>query len=122
MNTLTYKGYTARIDFDERDNLLVGRLLGLRDRVSFHAENVADLRAAFIEAVDDYLETCAHIGKSPEKPASGRLMLRVPPEVHSAALIAAQAAGQSLNQWASQVLKDAAQSRAPLDQRYQRGV
>lgn len=112
MNTLTYRGYTARIDFDERDNLLVGRLLGLRDRISFHAENVADLRAAFIEAVDDYLETCEHIGKSPEKPASGRLMLRVPPEVHSAALIAAQAAGQSLNQWASQVLKHATESRA----------
>ena len=122
MNTLTYKGYTARIDFDERDNLLVGRLLGLRDRVSFHAENVADLRAAFIEAVDDYLETCARLGKSPEKPASGRLMLRVPPEVHSAALIAAQAAGQSLNQWASKILQDAAQAHSPLNQRYQRGV
>ncbi len=108
MNTMTYKGYTARIEFDERDNLFVGRLLGVRDIVSFHADNVADLRAAFEEAVDDYLETCAKIGKTPEKPASGKLMLRIPPEVHSAALVAAQAAGTSLNQWAAKVLKEAA--------------
>ncbi|AHF04069.1 HicB [Marichromatium purpuratum 984] len=108
MNSMHDKGYTARIDFDERDDCFVGRLLGLRDRVSFHAASVADLRAAFEEAVEDYLETCASIGKTPEKPASGRLMLRVPPEVHSAALIAAQAAGQSLNQWATQVLRVAA--------------
>ncbi|MCX7691960.1 type II toxin-antitoxin system HicB family antitoxin [Tepidimonas taiwanensis] len=108
MNTMTYKGYTARIEFDDRDNILVGRLLGIQDIVSFHADNVADLRTAFEEAVDDYLETCAKLGKKPEKPASGRLMLRVPPEVHSAALVAAQAAGTSLNQWAAKVLAQAA--------------
>ena len=110
MNTMTYKGCTARVEFDERDNILVGRLLGIADIVSFHADNVRALRAAFKEAVDDYLEACAKIGKRPEKPVSGKLMLRVPPEVHGAALIAAQAAGKSLNQWAAEVLKNAAQN------------
>lgn len=110
MNTMTCKGYTARIEFDERNNIFVGRLLGIRDIVSFHADNVADLRAAFEEAVDDYLETCAKLGKPAEKPASGRLMLRIPPEVHGAALIAAQAAGTSLNQWAAKVLAEAARA------------
>lgn len=108
MNTMTYKGYTARIEFDDRDNTLVGRLLGIVDIVSFHADNVAELRAAFEEAVEDYLETCAKVGKSPEKPASGKLMLRVPAEVHASALIAAQASGKSLNQWATEVLNQAA--------------
>jgi predicted HicB family RNase H-like nuclease len=108
MNALTYKGYTARIEFDDRDNILVGRLLGIRDIVSFHADNVPELRAAFEESVDDYINTCAKLGKSAEKPASGKLMLRVPPEVHSAALVAAQAAGTSLNQWAAKVLAEAA--------------
>lgn len=108
MNTMHYKGYTARVEFDERDNILVGRLLGIQDIVSFHADNVADLRAAFEEAVDDYLETCARVGKKPERPASGKLMLRVPPEVHAAATVAAQAAGKSLNQWAAEVLAQAA--------------
>ena len=60
--------------------------------------DVAGLRAAFEEAVDDYIDACAKIGKTPEKPASGKLMLRVPPEVHSAALIAALASGVSLQQ------------------------
>lgn len=107
-NAMTYKGYTACIEFDDRDNILVGRLLGIHDLISFHADNVAELHAAFEEAVDDYLETCEKIGKSPEKPSSGKLMLRVPPEVHSAALIAAQSSGVSLNQWATKVLKEAA--------------
>ena len=108
MNTMTFKGYTARVEIDARDNILVGRLLGLRDIVGFHADDVAGLRIAFEEAVDDYIETCAKLGKTPEKPASGRLMLRVAPEVHSAALIAAQAGGVSLNQWAGKVLQQAA--------------
>ena len=108
MNTMTYKGYTSRIDFDDRDDLLVGRLLGIQDVVSFHADSVAQLRDAFHEAVDDYLQTCEKIGKPPQKPASGKLMLRIPPEVHGAALIAAQAAGKSLNQWAAEVLASAA--------------
>ncbi len=108
MNTMTFKGYTARVEIDDRDNILVGHLLGLRDIVGFHADDVAGLRAAFEEAVDDYIETCAKVGKTPEKPASGRLMLRVAPEVHSAALIAAQASGVSLNQWAAKVLQQAA--------------
>jgi predicted HicB family RNase H-like nuclease len=107
MNTMRYKGYTARVEFDERDNILVGRLLGIQDMVSFHADNVADLRAAFEEAVDDYLEACARVGKKPQRPASGKLMLRVPPEIHAAAAVAAQAAGKSLNQWAAEVLAQA---------------
>lgn len=108
MNTMTYKGYTARIEFDDRNEVFVGHLLGIRDVVGFHADNVPELRSAFEESVDDYLETCAKIGKSPEKPASGKLMLRLPPEVHGAALVAAQAAGTSLNQWAAKVLAEAA--------------
>ncbi len=107
MNTLTYQGYTARIEFDDRDNILVGRLLGIQDIVGFHADNVADLRLAFEEAVDDYLEACEKVGKSPEKPYSGKLMLRVPPEVHAHAAMMAEAHGKSLNQWAAEVLGNA---------------
>jgi predicted HicB family RNase H-like nuclease len=108
MSTMIFKGYTARVEIDARDNVLVGHLLGMRDIVGFHADDVAGLRAAFEEAVTDYLDACAKLGKPPEKPASGKLMLRVAPEIHSAALIAAQASGVSLNQWAAKVLQTAA--------------
>ncbi|MDP2834965.1 MAG: type II toxin-antitoxin system HicB family antitoxin [Pseudomonadota bacterium] len=107
MNTMTHKGYTARIEYDERDNLFAGRILGLRAMISFHGETVDELRKEFTAAVEDYLSDCLQQGITPEKPTSGKLMLRVPPEVHSAALIAAQSAGKSLNQWATEVLKNA---------------
>ena len=107
MNTLIHKGYTARIDFDERDNLFVGRVLGLHAMISFHGETVAELRTACETAIDEFLLDCQEQGIRPEKPASGKLMLRVPPEIHGAALVAAQAAGKSLNQWATDVLEEA---------------
>lgn len=109
MNTMTYKGYAARIEYSDEDACFIGHIAGIVDVVGFHADNVQELRAAFAEAVEDYLKTCAKIGRPAQKPASGRLMLRVPPEVHSAALVAAQVSGQSLNQWATQALRHAAE-------------
>ena len=107
MNTMSHRGYTARVEFDERDNIFVGRVLGIRNMISFHGETVAELRREFEAAVDDYLRDCKQQGLKPEKPASGKLLLRVPPEVHGAALVAAQAAGKSLNQWATELLQEA---------------
>ena len=109
MNTMTYKGYTARVEYDERDNIFAGRILGIRSIVSFHGQTVAELRAEFELAVKDYLADCKQQGINPEKPASGKLLLRVPPEIHGRALVAAQAAGKSLNQGATEVLQHAAQ-------------
>ena len=109
MNTMQHKGYTARIDYDERDNILVGRVLGIRAIISFHGETVSEVRREFETAIEDFLNDCQDQGIKPEKPASGKLMLRVPPQVHGAALVAAEAAGKSLNQWATEVIQSAAQ-------------
>lgn len=108
---MSYKGYVARIEFDERDNLLIGRLLGVRSIISFHGETVGELRAEFENAVDDYVRECEELGIKPEKPASGKLLLRVPPEIHGKALVVAQSAGKSLNQWAVEVLRSAVQAK-----------
>ena len=107
-NTMTYKGYAARIDYDDEDGIFTGRIAGIRDTVGFHADTVADLRAAFHEAVDDYLDTCARIGKEPQRAFSGQVMFRVSPDVHRRAALAAELAGKSLNQWAEDVLDRAA--------------
>jgi predicted HicB family RNase H-like nuclease len=112
MNTMTYKGYTARVEYDERDHLFIGRVFGLRTMISFHGETVNHLRRELKTAVDDYLADCEASGLRPEKPASGKIMLRVPPNVHGAALVAAQASGKSLNQWATEVLEKAAEQGA----------
>ena len=107
MSTMTFKEYAARIEYSDEDGCFIGHIAGIKDVIGFHAETVKDLRAAFEEAVDDYLATCAKLGRAPQKPYSGKLMLRVPPEVHARAAMMAQAHGVSINQWASDVLAHA---------------
>lgn len=111
MSVMGYRGYKARIDFDPSDEIFVGHLLGINDVVGFHGDTVDGLKAAFHEAVDGYLSDCAKIGKEPEKPFSGRMMFRVDPQVHAAAVLAAQVAGKSLNQWAEEALRRAAEKK-----------
>ena len=110
MSNMNYKGYTARIEFSENDGVFWGKVLGLpaSTRISFEGETVAQLTQDFHNAVDFYVADCEKNGKEALNPASGKMMLRVAPEVHSAALIAAQASGVSLNQWAAGVLQAAA--------------
>lgn len=109
MSTLMYKGYMARVEFDAEDEIFVGHIAGINDVVGFHAENSHELKRAFQGAVDDYLETCAAAGKTPEKPYSGKMMLRIDPKVHARAALAAQLAGMSMNQWGEKVLREAAE-------------
>lgn len=108
MSVMTYRGYAARVEYDPEDRIFVGHLAGIRDIVGFHGMSVDGLEQAFHETVDDYLAACETLGQTPERPASGKLMLRVPPETHAAALRSAELAGKSLNQWAAEVLARAA--------------
>lgn len=101
---MTYLGYSARVEYDDEDGIFTGRIAGIRDGVGFHADSVAELREAFHEAVEDYLEACTRIGKEPQKAFSGQMMFRVKPELHRRAVVAAELAGKSLNQWAEDVL------------------
>jgi len=110
MGVMTYKGYSARVEYDAEDRIFVGHLAGIRDTVGFHGTSVDELEQAFHEAVDDYLDACEKLGQEPNRPASGKMMLRIPPEIHHAAIVAAETSGKSLNQWATEALKKAAAS------------
>ncbi|AHJ69333.1 type II toxin-antitoxin system HicB family antitoxin [Granulibacter bethesdensis] len=107
-NMMTYKGFSARIEYDDDDGIFFGQIAGIRDGVGFHADTVQGLRAAFHEAVEDYIDVCKTTGKEPQKPYSGRMMFRVSPDVHRRAAIAAELSGKSLNQWAEDVIANAA--------------
>ena len=107
MNTMTYKGYAARIEYSDEDECFVGHIAAIDDVVGFHGESVRELRQAFEEAVDDYLETCRKLNRSPQKSYSGNLMLRVPPETHAAVATAAEVSGKSINQWAIETFEKA---------------
>lgn len=106
-NTISYRGYTASMVFDPEDKILVGRVLDIGDVIAFHGESVKEFEANFHTVVDGYIAACEAVDDKPEKPASGRLMLRVAPKIHAAALRAAARSGQSLNKWAEQALNEA---------------
>ena len=105
---MTYKGYAARIEFDERDNIFVGKVIGIVDSITFHGDTVRKLKDDFQAAIDHYIADCAAKGRVPLKAASGKMMLRVSPEIHARALTVAKAPGKSLNQWVEEVLDRAA--------------
>jgi predicted HicB family RNase H-like nuclease len=106
-NLMQHRGYTASMTFDTEDKVIVGRVLDIDDILTFHGESVAEFEANFHRVVDDYIAACEALGSEPEKPASGKMMLRVSPEVHAASLKAAALGGTSLNRWAEQALKTA---------------
>ncbi len=105
MNTMSYKGFAARVEYSEDDGCFVGHLAGIRDVIGFHGESVAVLRAAFEEAVEDYLATCHTLGKEPNRPFSGQFRLRLDPGLHARAAIAAETHGKSLNAWVSEAIE-----------------
>ena len=108
MNMMKYKDYIARIEYDEEDHIFVGHLAGIKDIVGFHGITVDELEGAFHESVDNYIAISEETGRPVQKPYSGKLMLRVSPEVHAAVATAAEVHGKSINQWASDVLDKAA--------------
>lgn len=107
MNMMTHQGYTARIEYSDEDGCFVGHIAGIRDVVGFHGESVKELRNAFVEAVDDYLETCERLGRTPQKPYSGKVMLRIDPMLHARAAALAEAEGKSLNAWTQEQIRKA---------------
>lgn len=106
-SVLKHRGYLARVEFDADDGIFVGHVAGIEDAIGFHADNVEALVAAFRDAVDDYLESCARLGKAPDKPLSGKVFIRATPELHARAAVAAKLAGKSLNQFGVEALEKA---------------
>lgn len=106
-----YKGYSGSIEFDDEDMVFHGRVLGLRDIVTFEAQSAEELVKAFHGSVDDYLAFCKERGLEPQKPYSGKLALRTTPQIHALLSKAATNDGKSINQWISDTLEKVARKR-----------
>ncbi|MDR9387543.1 MAG: type II toxin-antitoxin system HicB family antitoxin [Balneolaceae bacterium] len=104
---LNYKGYHGHVDFDEEAGLFHGEVLDLRDVITFQGKSVAELEQAFRDSIDDYLEFCKQEEVEPDRPFSGRLMLRLPTDVHRNVYIKAKNEGKSLNEYISEKLSTA---------------
>lgn len=104
---LKYKGYAGHVEFDDEAGIFHGEVLDLRDAITFQGKSVEELELAFRDSIDDYLEFCEERGEKPEKPFSGRLMLRLPPGLHREVYTRARREGKSLNQWITEKLEQA---------------
>ncbi len=103
-----YRGYSTRAQVDAEEGVIFGRVLGIGPVIGFHGQDMDEFKTTFAEAVDEYLADCEQDGVDPDKPYSGKVMFRVRPEVHRAAVIAAELQGRSLNDFAEQALVKAA--------------
>lgn len=107
MFVMQYKNYTGQVEFDDEAGLFHGEVVNLRDVITFQGTSVSELREAFSDSVEDYLEFCAELGEAPEKPVSGKFVLRVSPALHRQIADAAAREGKSLNSWAGDALEKA---------------
>lgn len=102
-NVITYRGYIGSVEFSEEDNLLFGKVLGIRALISYEGSSAADLIADFHGAVDEYLATCPE----PEKPYKGSFNVRITPELHREAAVTAMKSGTTLNAFVESAIRQA---------------
>ena len=101
---MKYKGYQARIEYSDEDQCFVGRVIGIRDMISFHGNSVEEVKIEFHGMIDFYLEDCAKLGRDPAKSFSGKFVLRLSSDEHKELALEAERKGQSLNQLVRQKL------------------
>jgi predicted HicB family RNase H-like nuclease len=104
---LSYKGYSGRVEFDDEARIFHGEVIDTRDVITFQGTTVEEIEKAFRGSVDDYLEFCRERGEKPDKPFSGKFVLRIPSDLHHKLYLEASRSGKSLNSWLVEVIKDA---------------
>ena len=110
MAMIEYKGYRATVDFDDEAMVFYGEVIDLKDVITFQGESVKELEQAFHDSVDDYLEFCRERGEKPEKPYSGKFVVRISPALHRAITLCAAEHQESVNTYVSDVLEEAVEA------------
>jgi len=104
-STMSYKEYHGSVEFSDEDNVFFGRIIGINDRITYEGDNVTSLRKDFQDAVEEYLETCAHIGKEPEKTYKGTFNVRISPTLHKDLAIYSAIHGKTLNSTVEEAIR-----------------
>ena len=105
-NTIKYKGYHAVIEYSSEDEMLIGSVIGIQDSLNFHGVSLGEITQAFHDSIDGYLEMCEEIGRSPDKTYKGSFNVRISPELHRKAAIAAECEGITLNQLVQNAIEE----------------
>ena len=112
-NILEYKGYYTKILYSVKDHVLYGKIEGIRDLVNFESESIENIEQEFHSAVDDYLAFCEDLGQSPEKAYNGVFNVRITPELHREAAIAADKNNETLNSFVANAISQAIHGNTP---------
>jgi predicted HicB family RNase H-like nuclease len=102
---MEYKGYTARVEFDDEAEIFHGEVIGIKDVVTFQGKTAKELKKAFKESVDDYLSFCKERGEVPDKPFTGKFIVRISPELHRKIYLSAKLSNESINAWLNEKLE-----------------
>lgn len=105
---IEYKGYTGVFEYDEEYEFFAGHVVDTRDGINFEGRSVAELKESMHSAVDDYLEFCEETGREPSKPYSGRILVRIDPELHRKLATRAGVQRMSMNSYIAERLGDIA--------------
>jgi len=101
---MEYKGYTAKVGFDDEAEIFHGEVIGIKDVVTFQGRAAKELKKAFQESVDDYLSFCQERGEAPNKPFTGKFVVRISPELHRKIYLSAKHSNESINAWLNEKL------------------
>lgn len=104
---LKYKGYNGFVEYDGKAKLFHGEVLDTKDVITFQGKSVSEIEKSFRESIDDYLEFCKERNEEPDKPFSGKFVLRVPSELHHKIYLSAKRKGKSINNWIIDVIRHA---------------
>ncbi len=105
MSLMEYKGYVAKVEFDDEAEIFHGDVINTRDVITFQGISVQELKRSLKDSIDDYLAFCADRGEEPDKPFSGQFITRISPELHRQINLAATLASKSVNAWVAEQLR-----------------
>jgi len=97
MSMMRHKDYLAAVELDPDAGLFHGEVVNMRAVLTFQGRSIDELQSAFADTIADYEDWCKERGKEPERPYSGSLTLRMPPDLHRRVAEAAARSGKSLN-------------------------
>ena len=103
---MEYKGYLGTVEYDTQAKIFHGDIINTRDVITFQGTTVEEIERAFRDSIDDYVAWCKEEGVEPEKPYSGKFNVRVSPELHRQAAVAAKKMRVSLNSFVEKAITD----------------
>ena len=109
---MKYKEYLAHVEFDAEADIFHGEVINIRDVITFQGKTTDELKQAFKDSVEDYLEFCAERGEEPAKPFSGRFTINLPPELHREIVLTIEKSGKNMENWITETLEQAVNKKS----------